>query len=97
MPCLRTQHGLARIEEVRGLYYLCSETKALVSYMVAAQLICFFVFTYVNFRFSHDLSNMELNLLKRIHTNVTILQVPLPLCAWDGLHYLIVALPEPSK
>ena len=21
---------------------------------------------------------------------------PLPLCAWDGLRYLIVALPEPS-
>ena len=37
-----------RIYEEEGLYYLCSENKG------ADQLICTFVFAYVNSRFSHD-------------------------------------------
>ena len=43
-----------RIKEVEGLFYLCSEKKALISCAVIAQLICVFVFAYAKTRFSHD-------------------------------------------
>ena len=36
-----------RIFEVDGLYYLCSETKALISFAVTAKLICLFVFRII--------------------------------------------------
>ena len=42
------------IYEVEGLYYLCSETKWLISCAVNAQLICAFAFAYAKRRFSHD-------------------------------------------
>ena len=34
------------IEEVEGLCYLCSKTKALISCAVTVQLICTFVFAF---------------------------------------------------
>ena len=37
-----------------GLYYLCNETKKLISCMVTSQLICAFVFAYAKNRFSYD-------------------------------------------
>ena len=58
------------IQEVEGLYYLCSEnkgidekktlmkTKALVSRAVIAQLICVFVFAYSKIRFSYDAAQL---------------------------------------
>ena len=36
------------IEEVEGLYYLCSKNKALISYAVTVQLICVFVFAHAD-------------------------------------------------
>ena len=41
-----------KIEE--GLYYLSTKTKALISFVVAAELICAFVFAYAKSRFSHN-------------------------------------------
>ena len=35
-----------RILEIEGLYYLCSQNKALISCGNTAQLICAFVFPY---------------------------------------------------
>ena len=43
-----------RIKKVEGLYYVCSETKALISFAVTAKLICVFVFAYAKCWFSHD-------------------------------------------
>ena len=40
-----------RIYEAEGLYYLCSEIKALISFAVTAKLICVFVFAYAKSRF----------------------------------------------
>ena len=34
------------LEEVQGLYYLCSKIKALISCVVTVQLICSFVLVY---------------------------------------------------
>ena len=42
------------IWEVEGLFYLCSENKAVISFAVTAKLICVFAFAYVKSRFSHD-------------------------------------------
>ena len=39
---------------MEGLYQLCSETEALISFAVNAKLICVFVFAYAKSRFSHD-------------------------------------------
>ena len=39
---------------VEGLYYLCSENKGAVSFMVTTKLICAFDFAYAEERFSHD-------------------------------------------
>ena len=45
-----------RIYKVEGLYSLCSETKALISFAVTAKLICIFVFAYAKCWFSHDVA-----------------------------------------
>ena len=43
-----------RIKKVEGLYYLCSETKAMISFRVNPKLICIFVLAYAKCWFSHD-------------------------------------------
>ena len=45
-----------RIEEVEGLYYLCSESKS--ADQVTAQLICPFVFAYAKRRFSYGAAHI---------------------------------------
>ena len=40
------------------MFYLCSKTKALISCVVAALLICAFVSTYGKSRFSHNVSHL---------------------------------------
>ena len=42
----------SHIEEVEGLYYLCSENKGADQLHVAAHLICVFIFAYEKSRFS---------------------------------------------
>ena len=49
-----------RIKKVEGLYYLCNETKALISFAVTAKLICVFVFAYAKSLFSHDATLLEI-------------------------------------
>ena len=56
-------HKMARdmkflIYEVEGLYYLCSETKALIIFAVTPKLVCVFVFAYAKNRFSHDVAHL---------------------------------------
>ena len=48
-----------RIYKVEGLYYLCRETKALISFGVTAKLICVFVFAYAKCWFSHDAAHFS--------------------------------------
>ena len=59
-----------------GLYYPCSETKAVISFAVTAKLICVFVFEYAKNMFSHDAAqimfgshNDPLTLSKHYHRN----------------------------
>ena len=42
-----------------GLYLLYSETMALISCAVIAQLICAFAFAYAKCRFSHDAAHIK--------------------------------------
>ena len=42
------------VRKVEGLYYPCSETKVLISFVFTAKLIGAFVFAYANGLFSHD-------------------------------------------
>ena len=58
-------HKIARdlkfqILEVEGLYYLCSENKALISFAVTAKLICVLVFAYAKIQFSHEAAHIEM-------------------------------------
>ena len=48
-----------RIQKVEGLYYPCSEKKALISFAVTAKLICVFVFAFTKTRLSHDDVHMD--------------------------------------
>ena len=50
------------IKVVKGLYYICSETKALISSMVTEQLIHVFVFKCAKYWFSHESSQMISNI-----------------------------------
>ena len=50
---------------VEELYYLCSETKALISFAVTAKLICVFVFAYAKCLFSHSYILLSPNRLLR--------------------------------
>ena len=43
------------------MYYLCSETKTLISCAATVQLICAFVFAYARGRFSHDAAHIKLD------------------------------------
>ena len=45
--------------ESRGIFYLCSETKALISFAITGKLICAFVFTYADCWFSHAVAHIE--------------------------------------
>ena len=59
-----------RIKEVDGLYYPCSENKALISFAITAKLICVFVFAYAKSRFSHDAAQLKLSWFNRsVHYN----------------------------
>ena len=49
-----------RFKKVEGLYYLCKKTKALISFMVTAKLICVFVFAYAKICFFHDPAHLRL-------------------------------------
>ena len=51
-----------RIQKAEGLYYPCSETKALISFAVTAKLICVFVYAYTKTRFSHDEAQIIMNI-----------------------------------
>ena len=46
------------VKKVEGLYYLCSENKALISFAVTAKLICVFVFAYAKRWFSYDAAHI---------------------------------------
>ena len=48
-----------RINLEKGLYYPCSEKRALISCEVTAQLICVFVFAYAKSRFSHNEAHLN--------------------------------------
>ena len=64
-----------RIYEVEGLYYSCSEkTKALISFVVNAKLICVFVFAYAKSRFSHDAAHMAKQVFSRDKANKMFVQ-----------------------
>ena len=57
--CTATEDGLRLVFEFskyRGCTIYLAKTKALISCMVTAQLICVFVFTYAKSRFSHDVA-----------------------------------------
>ena len=45
---------IKKVEGLEGLYYSCSEKKALISFTVTAKLICVFVFAYEKCCFSSD-------------------------------------------
>ena len=49
------------IEEVVGLYYLCSENKGADQLHSNAQLICGFVFAYAKIGFPHDAAHLCLS------------------------------------
>ena len=48
------------IEKVKGLDCVCSENKALISFVVTTKLICVFVFAYAKRWFSHDAAHLFL-------------------------------------
>ena len=48
-----------QIQKVEGLYYPCSENKALISCAVTAQLICVFVFAHAERRISHNEAHIK--------------------------------------
>ena len=51
----RVPRGLTfRFNRVKGLYYLCCETKALISCAVTEQLTCAFNFAYAKSKVSSD-------------------------------------------
>ena len=59
--CTTTEDGYRlEILEEEGLYYLryVAKTKAPISCLVAAQLICAFDFAYAKSRFSHDAAHI---------------------------------------
>ena len=47
-----------RILKVEGLFYLCSENKALISFAVTTNLICVFVIAYATCWFSYDTAQL---------------------------------------
>ena len=49
---------------MEGLYYLCSENKAPISFAVTAKLICVFVFEFAKIWFSHDEAKIMQTLLQ---------------------------------
>ena len=56
-----------RVKEVEGLYYLCSENKALLIYA--------FVFAYAKIRFSHDAAHILVNTRKSSPVGTTTILV----------------------
>ena len=56
-----------QIQKVEGLHYLCNKTKALISFVVTAKLICVFVFTYAKCWISHDVAHLLLLMQKLLY------------------------------
>ena len=52
-----TRGLIFRVYVVEGFYYL-AKTKALISFVVTAKLICVFVFAYAKIRFPHDAAHI---------------------------------------
>ena len=47
------------IQKVEGWSIRVPKTKALISFVVTAKLICVFVFVYTRIRFSHDAAHVD--------------------------------------
>ena len=62
--CTTTEDGY-RLEssdlESRGIVLSTAKTKALISFVATAKLICVFVFAYAKSRFSHDAAHIIFN------------------------------------